>query len=225
MTLRDSRFIKLALLALLVLGTFTLRLVWQSFDSDPLATPSVAYAQGAGEQQYLAPEQQSNGTIVFTGENTDGTINTQPFTISSSTVTITSESNPEEYEPIVFLVDPQQNALASEEEDVPNTYTYNNVDPGEYSLELLTSVPPNVDATFTVTVTEGETTGQEQYDPSETTTPPEDTGDVQYEEDTTDGNPPLMNAGGPVSGPVPVMPSGNCPTHFPVEKDEACYAN
>ncbi len=219
MTLRDSRFIKLALLALLVLGTFTLRLVWQSFDSDPLATPSVAYAQGAGEQQYLAPEQQSNGTIVFTGESTGETISTEPFTISSSTVTITSESDPEDYEPFVSLVDPQQSPLAPEEEDDINTYTYNNVDPGEYSLELLTTEPPNVDATFTVTVTEGGTSGQEQYDP------PEDTGDVQYEEDTTDGNPPLMNAGGPVSGPVPVMPSGSCPAQFPVQQDGACYTN
>ena len=35
----------------------------------------------------------------------------------------------------------------------------------------------------------------------------------------------LMEAGGPGSGPVPVptMPTGACPTEYPVEKSEACY--
>ncbi len=34
---------------------------------------------------------------------------------------------------------------------------------------------------------------------------------------------PLMNAGGPVDGPVPLMAGGSCPVEFPVERSGACY--
>ncbi len=33
----------------------------------------------------------------------------------------------------------------------------------------------------------------------------------------------LMNAGGPVDGPIPLMPSGGCPAEFPTQRDGACY--
>lgn len=33
----------------------------------------------------------------------------------------------------------------------------------------------------------------------------------------------LMEAGGPASGPVPMMPGGACPVEYPVELDGACY--
>ena len=33
----------------------------------------------------------------------------------------------------------------------------------------------------------------------------------------------LFNAGGPSSGPVPLMPDGSCPVEFPVKQNEACY--
>lgn len=35
---------------------------------------------------------------------------------------------------------------------------------------------------------------------------------------------PAFNAGGPKNGPVPIMPSGNCPKEFPVMRHKACYA-
>jgi hypothetical protein len=34
----------------------------------------------------------------------------------------------------------------------------------------------------------------------------------------------LMNAGGPEAGPVPKLPSGDCPKEFPQERDRACYS-
>lgn len=37
------------------------------------------------------------------------------------------------------------------------------------------------------------------------------------------GNGDLMNAGGPVSGPVPLMPAGGCPEEYPVERGGACF--
>ena len=33
----------------------------------------------------------------------------------------------------------------------------------------------------------------------------------------------LMNAGGPTSGPVPLMPDGSCPEEFPVKRGRACH--
>jgi hypothetical protein len=33
----------------------------------------------------------------------------------------------------------------------------------------------------------------------------------------------LMNAGGPTSGPVPMMPDDSCPREFPETRDGACY--
>ena len=34
---------------------------------------------------------------------------------------------------------------------------------------------------------------------------------------------PLLNAGGPTTGPVPPMPGGGCPAEFPVSRNGACY--
>jgi hypothetical protein len=33
----------------------------------------------------------------------------------------------------------------------------------------------------------------------------------------------LMNAGGPTTGPMPLMPDGSCPREFPMLGDGACY--
>ena len=40
--------------------------------------------------------------------------------------------------------------------------------------------------------------------------------------DSKGGN--LFKAGGPRSGPVPLMPGGGCPFEYPVKRDGACYA-
>lgn len=50
----------------------------------------------------------------------------------------------------------------------------------------------------------------------ETTTAPSTD---QYEKDA------LLQAGGPMDGPVPLMPGGDCPGEFPIEKSGGCYAN
>jgi hypothetical protein len=34
----------------------------------------------------------------------------------------------------------------------------------------------------------------------------------------------LLDAGGPTSGPLPLMPDGGCPREFPIKRDGACYA-
>ena len=35
--------------------------------------------------------------------------------------------------------------------------------------------------------------------------------------------PPILNAGGPSEGPVPMMPDGGCPKEFPVQRGGACF--
>lgn len=57
-----------------------------------------------------------------------------------------------------------------------------------------------------------ETAAQDQYDNGTTTTTTQD-------QEVGD----LMNAGGPATGPVPMMPGGGCPEEFPVERDEGCF--
>ena len=37
------------------------------------------------------------------------------------------------------------------------------------------------------------------------------------------GNRNLLEAGGPTSGPLPLMPDGGCPREFPTMRDGACY--
>ena len=37
------------------------------------------------------------------------------------------------------------------------------------------------------------------------------------------GNGNLLEAGGPTSGPLPLMPDGGCPLEFPTMRDGACY--
>lgn len=34
---------------------------------------------------------------------------------------------------------------------------------------------------------------------------------------------PLLDAGGPISGPVPVMPGDSCPEEFPVRLNDGCH--
>lgn len=56
---------------------------------------------------------------------------------------------------------------------------------------------------------------QEQYANGDAS---EDQGDTGQD----GGN--LMNAGGPLSGPVPAMPDGICPAEFPVRLDSGCFS-
>lgn len=40
---------------------------------------------------------------------------------------------------------------------------------------------------------------------------------------SSDGNGSLMESGGPYDGPVPSLPSGDCPDEFPIDKGGACH--
>ncbi len=61
--------------------------------------------------------------------------------------------------------------------------------------------------------------GDEQYDDN-AQDQYDDTTQDQYQ--TQDDGGTLMDAGGPVSSPVPPMPDGSCPTEFPIKQGESC---
>ena len=48
-------------------------------------------------------------------------------------------------------------------------------------------------------------------------------GSDQYATDNQYDSGTLMDAGGPASGPMPLMPNGSCPEEFPTERGGACY--
>ena len=88
------------------------------------------------------------------------------------------------------------------------------------------------------------TTQQDDASQQETTAQPEtDTDDDQYEDTTQqanqnrqnnanggddangndDNDDDLLRAGGPETGPVPLMPTGDCPPEYPERRGEACF--
>ena len=45
----------------------------------------------------------------------------------------------------------------------------------------------------------------------------------QYQPPPVVEEPPLFESGGPVGGPVPLMPNGTCSPEYPIEKDDGCH--
>lgn len=213
--MRESLLVKVAAAGLLLIGALVVRAAWEVFlPGDPGMVP-VAQAQ---EEQYLAPSSQDSGTYVFTGSGAES-VTTDLFEISGSQFTVLSESDPVNNEPFVTVRDESGNTLDAEDNilddlDAQNiTYTVSNITPGRYRLDIS---PPVANASYTVTVTDGVGTG---------TTTTTETTTAQYEEtttETTDGN-ELMEAGGPLTGPVPPMPGGGCPPELPAVRGGSCY--
>ena len=201
-----------------------------------------------GEQQYLAPSQTGDGTYVFTGTaGNPETVTTELFEITSNQFTVTSESEPPDFEPFVNIVNENGEALNTEFDSPQGSTvdTVENVDPGLYQLEntsveyaTYTYLPRErleVDATYTVTVSEqdtGEAGGTQYEDAGVTPTQPEQTESTPVtesapqpiEQDFSRPKRELMEAGGPVVGPVPVMSSGGCPEEYPLKRENNCYS-
>jgi hypothetical protein len=65
---------------------------------------------------------------------------------------------------------------------------------------------------------------QQTTTPTTTTASPAPTTSSPSPAPTSEGG-NLFKAGGPRSGPVPLMPDGGCPFEYPVKRDGACYAS
>jgi len=90
-----------------------------------------------------------------------------------------------------------------------------------FALRAMWESPPTVEAqqttflstTSTSTATASPTataTASPKASPTATASPTPDT---------------VLDSGGPERGPVPLMPGGECPPEYPVQKDGACYAD
>lgn len=99
-------------------------------------------------------------------------------------------------------------------------------------LATLWLVDPSIPASAQSDTTAQETTGQttsggttEETTTEETTEATNTTPTTTPERTTPKRNQrrPLMNAGGPTAGPVPLMPGGGCPEEFPLRRGAACY--
>ncbi len=84
-----------------------------------------------------------------------------------------------------------------------------------FALRLAWESPPTVEAQQTTTPT---TTYTATASPAPTTTTASPSPSTPSPSDR------MLKSGGPAHGPVPLMPSGKCPSEYPVRKDGACYA-
>lgn len=208
--------IRLGFVALVLVCGFTARLTYEQMANFTTS----AEAQSA---QRLQPTEQGNGRYVFSGEGaTDTTVKTTPFDIGTRQWTIISESDTDGAQPTALVATENGDIIATEQDlDASTARRFVetvDADPGRFTLEIIAVVE---NASWTVTVEEGtgaanETGDNPAQDQNEnTTTAPKPQQD--------NGNDDLMNAGGPESGPVPLMPDGSCPAQYPVKKTGACY--
>lgn len=60
--------------------------------------------------------------------------------------------------------------------------------------------------------------------PKTPTTPPKSSSPAPKTPSPPPDDGTLMNAGGPTTGPVPLMPGGSCPPEFPEVREDGCYS-
>jgi hypothetical protein len=201
---REHRIV--VLVVLVALSVFVLRLGLESSAFNPIAQA----------------QEDCTEVAAFGPETEDQT--TDPFEISGNTIRLTADLTS------LSPIEPFFTAILFDEEGLladtmaftqAGTQTENFlVDPGTYTLELEAG-----DTEYTLTVEDcgaspldGEVTQYE--DPGVAPIQPEPTPDPEPVEQN---NGELMNAGGPESGPVPAMPSGECPPEYPKASDGECY--
>jgi hypothetical protein len=86
-----------------------------------------------------------------------------------------------------------------------------------FAVRVAWEAPPMVEAQQTTPTTTSPAPTTTTASPAPTTSSPSPA--------PTSGDDNLFRAGGPRSGPVPLMPDGRCPVEYPVKRDGACYAS
>lgn len=187
------RVISFAAVALLIIS---LRLAWGVSGEFPVNLGVEALAQGS--ECAVATE--------ITGR---GNQTSEPFDITGQTFTLDYEATSSSGEGFAFfnvldenggIIQPASQDISDED---PTRLTGNasfDSGPGPYTIEIAAT-----DADYTVTVRD---CGQQS------TTSASGGG--------RSGDDPLLQAGGPANGPMPLMPGGGCPKEFPVEENGAC---
>ena len=202
--LRDGFTTRLVAFALLGLCAISLRLSWGLSGEFPITLGASAFAQ---EQGVCTPATEITGR---------GNHESDPFEIKGQSFRVVFDAdNPGQTEGYAFfnvidenggVVQPDSQNLSSDDPThVAGDATFSG-DPGSYSIEIASQ-----EADYTINVEDcgGPARGQ-----SRQTSLPK-TGQSNESR--------LLEAGGPTSGPVPVMPGGGCPEEYPVERSGACY--
>lgn len=96
----------------------------------------------------------------------------------------------------------------------PKKIEYANAAESRESTVLVAQADTSTGSTDDIDVTQDDA-ADSQYDDES------GAGQDQYSELASESD--LLQAGGPLDGPVPPMPNGECPIEFPVENSEGCY--
>jgi hypothetical protein len=153
------------------------------------------------------------------------------FPDAASGIIYRLEVNPEREGGIVGAL-----GILEDPPDLPENQGQTKVEdiPGRYRLELVLSDP---NQEFVVAIYECDPSGVESTipspspNPSPPLSPPPSPSPAPTPQPTPPPQPApppdsgtLFKAGGPTTGPIPVMPSGKCPREFPDKRGGACYS-
>lgn len=207
-----GRILTLLTVSMLVVGSsVALRVSWEA-----LSEPEPAYAQ-------------ANCTEVLSiGPETEN-IRTDPFQIQGDTIRLSGnvQSLTEGVFPLLIITPTDESGLAVDYFQTTDNgpFDYNVLaSPGTYTLDIETAG----DERYSLKVEDcGSSPGGNDPAPSPSAAPspspvasPTPSASPSPIDDGTDD---LLNAGGPRSGPFPLMPDGSCPEEFPVKRNGACY--
>ena len=190
--IRDSFTKRLISFATLGLLVISLRLAWGVSGEFPINLGVEALAQ-------------SSECAVVTEITGRGNQTSEPFDITGQTFTLDYEATSLSGEGFAFfnvldenggIIQPASQDLSTEDPTLLTGNATFDSGPGPYTIEIAAA-----DADYNATVRD---CGQQSSDGG------------------GGGGNPLLQAGGPATGPVPLMPGGGCPREFPVEADGDC---
>lgn len=200
-------------------SAFSLRSAWEDFRAEG---SQPAYAQS---ETGTCPDAQLIDTFEGSGDQQSDTFDT---TTNSLRITYTTENTIGSglegslFVDVIDANDPDAFPVGSiSEQGSSDGETFVNAPPGTYYLDIIAG---GLDYNITVEQCEGGAPssnpggGTETPDPESSDPAPSAT--VQY--DNGDGD--LLEAGGPIVGPMPLMPDGSCPKEFPVKSGSVCKA-
>jgi len=109
---------------------------------------------------------------------------------------------------------------AHAQEDLYDCQSFGSQESAQAELERIPSDPYDLDRDGNGIACE------EHFETSTTSASPSPSSSASTSAGTSASAPPtdeLFDAGGPSSGPVPLMPDGSCTAEFPAEQSGACY--
>jgi len=199
----------LAVSVLVVCSAFVLRDSWEAFEK-----PRPAQAQTTGN----CPNAQLIDTFEGSGDQQTDTFDTTTDSFRVSYNVTGSEPNIPAFLGISVIDanDPNQISVGDASQDGDGRgETFVNAPAGTYFLDIIFA-----GGNYTITVEQCEGGGASQGVPP--SSPPVSSPPTSSPiDERPDEN--LLEAGGPKSGPFPLMPDGTCPEEFPVKRGGACY--